>query len=78
MSWSITSPCRMQDSAACSLLEATQWALRQEKADEVWSKIPAETIVMLGKPETYTGAAATKAREIAGSAEAYLKAQSSR
>jgi adenylosuccinate lyase len=40
----------------------------------VWRKIPAETINMLGKPETYTGAAAAKAREIAKSAEAYLKA----
>jgi adenylosuccinate lyase len=29
---------------------------------------------MLGKPETYTGAAAAKAREIAKSAETYLKA----
>ena len=28
---------------------------------------------MLGKPETYTGAAAAKAREIARSAETYLK-----
>jgi adenylosuccinate lyase len=27
---------------------------------------------MLSKPETYTGAAAAKAREIAGSAETYL------
>jgi adenylosuccinate lyase len=61
-----------------SLLEATQWALAQEKADQVWRKIPPETISMLGKPESYTGAAAAKAREIADSAEAYLKAQSSR
>jgi adenylosuccinate lyase len=61
-----------------SLLEATQWALAQEKADHVWRKIPPETISMLGKPETYTGAAAVKAREVATSAEAYLKAQSSR
>jgi adenylosuccinate lyase len=59
-----------------SLLEATQWALRQQSADEVWRKIPSETIGMLGKPETYTGAAAVKAREIAGRAEAYLKASS--
>ena len=44
----------------------------------MWSKIPPETIGMLGKPETYTGAAAAKAREIAASAENYLKAQSSR
>jgi adenylosuccinate lyase len=44
----------------------------------VWSKIPPETINMLSKPETYTGAAAAKAREIARSAETYLKAQSSR
>ena len=28
---------------------------------------------MLGKPETYTGAAAAKAREVAGTAETYLK-----
>jgi adenylosuccinate lyase len=39
----------------------------------VWRKIPPETISMLGKPETYAGAAATKALEIADSAEAYLK-----
>jgi adenylosuccinate lyase len=39
----------------------------------VWSKIPPETINMLSKPETYTGAAA-KAREIAKSAETYLNA----
>ena len=57
-----------------SLLEATHWALQQQSADHVWSKIPAETINMLGKPEAYTGAAAAKAREIARSAEAYLKA----
>lgn len=56
-----------------SLLEATQWALKQEAADDVWRKIPAETIAMLGKPESYTGAAAVKAREIAEMAEAYLK-----
>ena len=55
-----------------SLLEATQWALKQEQADQMWSKIPAETISMLGKPETYTGAAAAKAREVAGRAETYL------
>lgn len=60
-----------------SLLEATQWALQQQSADQVWSKIPPETINMLSKPETYTGAAAAKAREIARSAETYLKAQSS-
>jgi adenylosuccinate lyase len=63
--------------AGVSLLQATQWALRQQSAEQLWSKIPPETINMLGKPETYTGAAAAKAREIAGSAEAYLKAQSS-
>jgi adenylosuccinate lyase len=58
-----------------SLLEATQWALQQQSADdEVWRKIPPETISMPGKPETYTGAAAAKAREIARSAETYLKA----
>jgi adenylosuccinate lyase len=57
-----------------SLLEATQWALRQQSADQVWRKIPPETISMLGQPETYTGAAAAKAREIARSAETYLKA----
>jgi adenylosuccinate lyase len=38
----------------------------------VWRRIPPETINMLSKPETYTGAAAAKAREIAGSAESYL------
>ena len=59
--------------ANISLLEATQWALLQEKADEVWSKIPADTIRLLSKPESYTGAAAAKAREIAANAEAYLK-----
>ena len=32
---------------------------------------------MLGKPETYTGAAAAKARDIARRAETYLKASSS-
>ena len=57
-----------------SLLEATQWALHQESADQVWNKIPPETIDMLSKPETYTGAAAVKAREIAMSADTYLKA----
>jgi len=61
--------------AGVSLLEATQWALKQEKADQVWSKIPPETITMLGKPETYTGAAAAKAREVAKRAETYLRAQ---
>ena len=61
-----------------SLLEATQWALQQQSANEVWRKIPPETISMLGKPETYTGAAATKAREIARSAETYLKASPQR
>ena len=61
-----------------SLLEATQWALAQEKADQVWRKIPPETISMLGKPETYTGAAAAKAREVARGAETYLKSQVSR
>jgi adenylosuccinate lyase len=60
-----------------SLLEATQWALQQQSADQVWKKIPPETISMLSKPETYTGAASAKAREIARSAEIYLKAQSS-
>ncbi len=61
------------------LLEATQWALRQHPedagpmADQVWEKIPPETIQMLSKPETYTGAATTKAFEIAKVAEAYLK-----
>ncbi len=59
--------------AGVSLLEATQWALRQEAAAEGWSRIPPETISMLGKPETYTGAAAAKAREIARSAETYLR-----
>jgi adenylosuccinate lyase len=59
--------------AGVSLLEATQWALQQKSADEVWSKIPPETINMLSKPEMYTGAAAAKAREIAKSAEIYLK-----
>jgi adenylosuccinate lyase len=39
----------------------------------VWRKIPPETIDMLSKPETYTGAAAAKAREIARRAETYLK-----
>ena len=61
-----------------SLLEATQWALQQQSADQVWSKIPPETINMLSKPETYTGAAAVKAREIARSAETYLRASYSR
>jgi hypothetical protein len=32
---------------------------------------------MLSKPETYTGAAAAKAREVAKRAEIYLDAQSS-
>jgi adenylosuccinate lyase len=59
--------------AGVPLLEATQWALQQENADDVWRKIPAETIKLLGKPESYTGAAAAKAREIAASAAAYLK-----
>lgn len=59
-----------------SLLEATRWAL-QQSANRVWSKIPPETVNMLSKPETYTGAAAAKALEIAGSAEIYLKASSS-
>jgi adenylosuccinate lyase len=63
--------------AGVSLLEATQWALKQESADQLWSRIPAETVRMLGKPEAYTGAAAAKAREIAGSAEIYLKTQAS-
>ena len=36
---------------------------RQQSADQVWRNIPPETIDMLGKPETYTGAAAAKARE---------------
>lgn len=59
--------------AGVPLLEATRWALRQEpSADPVWSRIPAETLALLAKPETYTGAAATKAREIARRAEAYL------
>jgi adenylosuccinate lyase len=62
--------------AGVSLLEATQWALQQQSADQVWSKIPPETVNMLGRPETYTGAAAAKAREIAKRAETYLKAQS--
>jgi adenylosuccinate lyase len=58
-----------------SLLEAAQWALRQQSADQVWRKIPPETpIDMLSKPEIYTGAAAAKAREIATRAETYLKA----
>jgi adenylosuccinate lyase len=60
-----------------SLLAATQWALQQQSAEEVWHRIPPETIDMLGKPETYTGAAAAKAREIAKQAEAYLQASSS-
>ena len=44
--------------------------------DQAWSKIPPEpeTINMLSKPETFTDAAAAKAREIAKSAETYLKA----
>lgn len=58
-----------------SLLDATQWALRQEpSADQVWGRIPPQTIALLAKPETYTGAAAAKAREIARRAEAYLAA----
>ena len=56
-----------------TLLEAAQWALQQESADQVWSRIPPETIDMLGKPVTYTGAAAAKALEVARRAEAYLK-----
>jgi hypothetical protein len=32
---------------------------------------------MLGRPETYTGAAATKAQEIASRAKAYLQAATS-
>lgn len=55
-----------------SLLAATRWALERESAQQVWSRIPPETIDMLGKPETYTGAAAAKALEVAKRAEAYL------
>jgi adenylosuccinate lyase len=36
-------------------------------------KYPLETIDMLSEPETYTGAAAAKAREIAKRAETSLK-----
>ncbi|KKT86673.1 MAG: Fumarate lyase [Microgenomates group bacterium GW2011_GWA1_Microgenomates_45_10] len=61
-----------------SLLNATQWALQQESADQVWSNIPPETLFMLYRPESYTGAATAKAREVADSAEAYLKSQSTR
>ena len=63
-------------SEGVSLLEATRWALQLQSADQVWSKIPLETIDMLSKPETYTGAAAVKALEIAGRARAYLNSGS--
>ena len=63
-----------------SLLEATQWALRQRPeaagdsaTNQVWERVPPETIQMLSKPETYTGAATAKAREVAEMAETYLK-----
>jgi len=62
-----------------SLLEATKWALKDLHGDtpmgQIWETLPAETRAMLEKPETYTGAAAVKALEIALSAEAYLKTQ---
>lgn len=57
-----------------SLLEATQWALQKESANQVWSNISSETINMLSKPETYIGDATTKASEIAKIAGAYLTA----
>jgi adenylosuccinate lyase len=68
-----------------SLLEATKWALShyQESVDDcvtgpadqdLWDKIPPETLQMLEKPEMYIGAAGTKACQIADTAEAYLKA----
>lgn len=57
-----------------SLLAATQWALAQESAEHVWRKIAPETLNMLSKPESYTGAAAVKALEIARSADSYLNA----
>lgn len=56
-----------------SLLEATQWVLQQQSDNQVWDRIPQETIDMLGKPETYIGHATMKAHEIARSAESYLK-----
>ena len=40
---------------------------------KVWDVIPAETLGMLERPEMYTGAASTKALEIAKAAETYLK-----
>jgi adenylosuccinate lyase len=69
-----------------SLLEATRLALTRhpEPIDDplagpahwdLWEKIPPETLRMLEKPETYTGAAVAKAHEIAKAAEAYLDAQ---
>lgn len=59
-----------------SLLDATARILQGKVGPNslVWSKIPSETISMLSKPETYTGAAVMKAREIAESASSYLKA----
>jgi adenylosuccinate lyase len=60
-----------------SLLESTRWALQQQSADHVWRRIPPEMIDMLSKPQSYTGAAAAKAREIAESAATYLQASSS-
>ncbi len=60
-----------------SLLEATRFALEHQHThtlmSRVWENIPPETIQMLSKPETYTGAAATKAYAIAKAAEEYLK-----
>ena len=60
-----------------SLLEATKWALEHQHGHmlvcKVWDVIPAETLGMLERPEMYTGAASTKALEIAKAAETYLK-----
>jgi adenylosuccinate lyase len=62
-----------------SLLAATKWALENEHDHTymrlIWDAIPAETLEMLEKPESYTGAASTKALEVARSAEAYLMAR---
>lgn len=55
-----------------SLLEATRLVLHQQSADFFWDKIPQETICLLGKPETYIGAAATKAHEVVIRARSYL------
>lgn len=63
-----------------SLLDCTRLALLREyfgddhaALESFWSKIPPEVLAMLEKPETYTGAASTKALEIARAAEIYLK-----